>query len=159
MVIGFDSIRKSVVFLALLGMCAATYSAPAKQTKTQSAEDVAVALSKAGLPVSNIEVFTPKTDPNRLMGRPGQYISKVSFTDTNYPENDLGKIDQTIETFPTTAAAKTRRDYIDRVTRNTPFLLQYQFLRGRVLLRLDKELSPDDAKEYEAALTEIVPAS
>ena len=45
-------------------------------------EDAIVdALSASDLPITNLEVFDAETDPNSLLGRPGQYTVKVSWED------------------------------------------------------------------------------
>lgn len=123
----------------------------------RTAKDVVDALAAAGLPVTSVTVLDEKTDSNNLLGRPGQYTSKVMFYDGRHPKAKDGgdEGENTVEMFASAEAAKTRRDYIDGVTKGLPFLMQYQVLRGRVLLRLDKVLLPSEEKAYEAALAKI----
>ena len=121
-----------------------------------SAEKVLKSLAEQGLPIVNEIIFDAKTDPNRLLGRPGGYLSKVSFFDARYLDRDSdGNYQHTIEVFVTPAAAQTRKRYIEKVTNGVPFLAQYQFNSGRILLRLDKALTPDEADKYNAALIKI----
>jgi hypothetical protein len=129
-------------------------SAVSHAEKLNSAQDLASVLISKGLPIANIEVFTPKTDPNKLMGRPGQYTSKIAFADTRYPESDSDFVgsDNTIEGFASIADAKKRADYVIRVTQSSPMFVQYVYHSGRFVLRLDRSLEPDDAKAYQAAM-------
>lgn len=132
--------------------------AAVEAAKPLDAAGVAEGLKKAGLPVENVAVLDEKTDSNNLLGRPGQYTSKADFFDHRHPKtatSDDGSA--TIEVFANAEDAKKRRDYIAKVTDGVPFLLQYQVLRGKVLLRLDKVALPSEVKEYEEALAKIAP--
>ena len=51
-------------------------SAPAITVK-----QVMAAFEAAGLPLTDIESYTAATDPNSLLGRPGQYIDKANWSD------------------------------------------------------------------------------
>jgi hypothetical protein len=118
---------------------------------------VVVALKAKGLPIKNVKVYKASDDPNKLLGRPRQYSSKASFHDARYIDDQYAdQFQNTIEVFPTVVLASERKSYIDRVTRGVAFLQQYQFQNGNVLLRLDHELTPDEAKEYHDALKLII---
>ena len=121
-----------------------------------NAAEVATALVKAGLPVVNVVVLTEAGDTNQLLGRPGQYTSKAFFYDKRHPKAEGDEGENTIEVFDSAADAKTRRDYIARVTEGVAFATQYQLLRGKVLVRLDKALLPSESKQYDQALSSIV---
>ena len=54
-----------------------------------NAEAVVERLQAAGLTIGKVIVYTEETDPNDLLGRPGQYTSKAAFTDTRVDESDL----------------------------------------------------------------------
>ena len=121
-----------------------------------TADQLADALIKQGLPIVDKIVFDARTDPNKLLGRPGGYSSKVSFRDERYIDSEEDSMYQhTIETFPTAAAAQSRKRYVDKVTNGVSFLMQYQFISGRILLRMDKVLTPDEATQYDTALQKI----
>jgi hypothetical protein len=124
-----------------------------------SAESVLLALQAAGLPVGDYIVYDAATDPNELLGRPGQYIGKVNFVDTSIgevtPDFSLSE-GGSIEVFETEQAAQIRHDYILTVTQSSPLLAEYDFLEGTVLLRLSKSFTPDEAAVYEQALIAIV---
>ena len=76
----------------------------------------------------------------------------MNFTDTRYksePEN-FG----TIEVFKTREELEERYDYVASVTKGTPYLV-YQFKHENLLMRLPHEMTPTQAKEYEAALEQM----
>jgi hypothetical protein len=132
----------------------ALVNAQAPRQQTTSASTVLKKLQDAKLPISNVIQFTEKNDPNSLLGRPSQYTSKVSFSDDRYPETlgPDGTPQNTIEVFRNAADAKIRHDYIERVTSGVPFLMQYQILSGRILVRLDKSITPTDVNGYRVSL-------
>lgn len=136
--------------------CQSKGEAPEQATKPIDAAGAADALRKAGLPVQSVVVVTEKSDDNQLLGRPGQYTSKVFFYDGRHPKvPDSDEGENTIEVFPDDASAKRRRDYIAGVTEGIGMLTQYQYLNGRVLVRLDKVVLPSEAKGYEKAIAAL----
>lgn len=130
--------------------------APAPETAAQ----VADALGKQGIALQNVVVLDEKTDSNNLLGRPGQYTSKVFFHDARHPKTPESGDDfeGTVEMFATPADAKKRHDYIEEVTSGVPMFVQYQILRGNVLVRLPKAFTPSETAAYKAALEKIIPA-
>jgi hypothetical protein len=118
-----------------------------------TAEGISNGLKANGLPMANIVVLTEETDTNKLLGRPNQYTSKTSFEDTRVTDSKVGG---TVEVFANPTDAKTRKDYVERISSSSPMFLQYIYLKGNVLVRIEKELTPSQAAEYEAALSKIV---
>lgn len=151
-----------ILSLALAG-CGGTEQADAppavekpKAPQIADAKQVADALSAAGLPLGKVRVMTAETDGNKLLGRPGQYTSKIDFIDTRFPENEIEEATNYIEVFDNLDDAQRRHDYVEGVGKSAPMFLQYLILKKNVLVRLDKEISPSVAKEYETALEKIV---
>lgn len=138
----------------------AASEAPAQAPAPQTAAQVADALGKQGIVLQNIVVLDEKTDTNNLLGRPGQYTSKVFFHDSRHPKTPESgdEFEGTVEVFASPADAKKRHDYIAEVTAGMPMLLQYQFLRGNVLVRLPKAFTPSETAVYKAELEMIIPA-
>ena len=133
-------------------------AAPSPSSKIATAPDVAQALKVAGLPVVGVVKVTEESDDNHLLGRPGQYQSKVFFFDARHPKSVVEGDEQgenTIEVFPTAVGAQNRRDYIAQISGGIPALAQYQYLRGKALIRLDHIMLPSEAKHYEAALSKM----
>lgn len=121
----------------------------------RSAADVLSQLKSKGLPVGQSVTYTAETDVNNLLGRPGQYTSKVNFQDTrlapqstNFDVGDGGSI----EVFANAEDARRRRDYVEAISKSASFLVEYQYLEGLVLLRLSRRLTPDQAAAYQTAL-------
>lgn len=135
----------------------AQQSSDSKPVQNLDAEGIIKQLSAQGLKVQNVSAVTEDSDSNHLLGRPGQYTSKAFFYDARHPKTtDSDEGQNTIEVFSNPEDAKKRRDYIAKVTDGIPVLMQYQFLRGSALLRLDYIANPSEAKEYEAALAKVV---
>lgn len=143
-----------VAALTLIGC-----SAPTEQrTAEQVMRDLTVRVEPAAPGV----VFTAETDPNDLLGRPGGYTSKASFIDDRIDPEEVidpgpGSVDigGSIEVFDDADAAGRRADYIGKISQALPALTEYDYVSGRVLLRVSGELTPQQAAAYEAALSEI----
>ncbi len=107
--------------------------------------------------------FNEANDPNKQMGRPNQYISKASWADKRIDPHDfsdenaeeIDRIDPvdfkggTIEGFKNTADLNRRYNYIKNITLHMPIYNQYMYRKGLFLMRLDTDLTPSQAKEYE----------
>lgn len=161
----------ALAFAALAGLsvgaCSNSDTTDAKVTEAaaeaqapQTAAEVATALTKQGIAVQNVVVLDEKTDSNNLLGRPSQYTSKAFFHDARHPKTpDSGdEFEATIEVFASPADAQKRHDYIDQVTSGVPMFVQYQFLRGNVLLRLPKAFTPSETAAYKTAMEKIITA-
>jgi Tfp pilus assembly protein PilW len=136
---------------------AASAAPPAKGKATDAASaftavSSTVATAKAGTTV------TAENDPNHLLGRPGQYTSKITFTDSRINANDVDGLDPddvqrggAIEAFGTPTAAKARADYIQAASKTIPALAEYDYVHGPTLIRVSHYLTPAQAAEYEKA--------
>jgi hypothetical protein len=128
-----------------------------KVKKGVNASDVVNALKQEGLPIGDQLVYTVDNDPDKLMGRPEQYTSKVNFVDTTEEENMKVEIlhGGAVETFDNIDDAKKRFDYVSKNAKTAPIFDEYDYVQGKVLLRLSKNLPPTHAKKYEDALKKI----
>jgi len=128
----------------------------------KEAEAVIKALRNNGMPIARMVVFTPESDPNELMGRPGGYISKGNFSDLriaedSYDTDDLGvDVGGSVEVFETPQDAERRYQYLMTIGKMIPFLTEYGYVVENVLLRLSKKLTPEQAEEYGTALAQIL---
>ena len=76
-------------------------------------------LKNAGLPITDSVTITETNDANNLIGRPGQYVSKVAFADSRLgtpidqaaPGNEAGG---SIDVFSNAADAQRRSNYIQQ---------------------------------------------
>lgn len=154
---GTTVIVSGLLFLSGCDKSAEKQGASVAAAKVNTADDVAKLLAKAALPVQNVTVLDAATDPNSLLGRPGQYTSKITFFDGRHPKpgdgSDTGE--NTIEVFSNAADAKTRHDYVEQVTKGMPMLTQYMLLQGKALVRFDKVMLPAEVDGYKAALAKI----
>ncbi|MEV4246937.1 hypothetical protein AB0J63_26430 [Streptosporangium canum] len=152
--------RLSAVLTA--GVLAASLVACGGPTTDLDAAGVVKALTQKGLPVTLTVTYTADNDPNKLLGRPNGYASKASFTDKRVDiskvigkEGDV-ELGGSIEVFEDAGQAEQRADYIQEIGKNMPMLGEYDYVAGPVLVRVSKELTPDQAAGFEAALGEIV---
>lgn len=132
----------------------ATAGAPMMLTATQVMAKLTAAVPTAKQTI----VYTAASDPNSLLGRPGEYIGAVRFTDSRVPASDTqflkaGDVDfgGGIETFNTVADAQTRAAYVEKVTAAMGAIVaEYDFQHGHVLIRVSHFLTPDQAAAYKA---------
>ena len=92
-------------------------------------------------------------DPNRLLGRPNGYTSKIAFadsriskTDTDGTQKDAIERGGSIEVFPDANLAKGRAEYTQGVLKNSGLGAEHDYLQGPVLVRVTGNLSPSKAK-------------
>lgn len=124
-----------------------------------TAGQVVAALRSHGLPVTLTKVFTAVSDPNHLIGRPGQYTSKAEFTDSRVKQRDATSHvapGSSTEVFTSNADAMRRATYIESVTQAAPMLgTEYDYVARDVLVRVSGQLIPAQARAYKAALQAI----
>lgn len=127
-------------------------SAPTEEIRVFTALNVLDALKDAGVPIGEHIEYTAETDPNDLLGRPGQYLSKINFRITTLAVERPGEFDVddggAIEVFPDTVGAEGRANYIMALGQGFSPLAQYGFVHGPILLRLSSRFTPDQAQEY-----------
>lgn len=137
--------------LVLLACSPATAKAP-------TPDSVLAAFKAAGLPIAETVIWTADSDPDKLLGRPNQYVASASWHDSRLPFSEGFSTDSggTVEIFASEADLKTRRDYIEAIAK-APLIggHRYTFARDRVLLRVSGALTPDQAAEYERALATL----
>jgi hypothetical protein len=174
---GFVTIRRTVlvvpVALAALGLTACSSSggsptttdsagviAPAENGSTpKTADDVTKTLGDKIATLKLIKTYTAEDDPNHLLGRPNGYSSKTAFGDSRVKADDAEYLKEdaverggSVEVFTTEEAAKARMDFIQLVAKGLPAVGEYDYVKGDVLVRVSRFLTPDQAKEYQAAL-------
>ncbi|HEY8766069.1 MAG TPA: hypothetical protein VIP09_02205 [Dehalococcoidia bacterium] len=116
------------------------------------------ALKTQGLPIAGSVAYTAADDPNKLLGRPNQYISKGNFQDSRLKtaEDFDTSGGGSVEVFASPDDAQRRATYLDGIGKAIPFLLEYEYVQGSVLLRLSSDLTPDQARQYQDALKAVV---
>ncbi len=149
-----------------MALIATSTPAPvATETSSVSAANVMIqtiiaTLKAANLPIAETVIYTAETDPNKLLGRPNQYVAKANWHDSRLPTpEDPNQPDVSdgggIEIFMDNEGAKRRADYIQELGKSMPFLVEYDYVRGPILLRVSGKLTPAQAEEYKKALDSI----
>lgn len=139
-----------VTFSVLFAGCAPgkTESGLTKMT----AEQIIQIYVDAGFPIKNVIVYTAETDATKMLGSPNSYTSKATFADTRVKETYASTlVNGTVEVFNSAEDAQT---YYDKVT-TAPILpdtfFGYNYIFENVLMRLEGDLTPAQAKQYEDA--------
>ena len=127
----------SLLSLFILSITMIVGCSKAEDKVVMDAEGYALELEKVGLDISDLIVYTAETDENELLGRPNQYTSKVNF------------VNGSIEVFESEKDVKSRQEYINSIGEATPMFAEYNYINGKALLRIDKSLTPEEAKKYE----------
>jgi hypothetical protein len=162
----------ATVLLASLTACGSGSSSSSQQTSNgKGGASAAPAASKpltAGTAFMQISgkvasaklsgTVTADNDPNHLLGRPNQYTSKVTFTDSRIKASDVeytkpGDVDRggAIEVFGSPSDAQIRAKYIQAVTKSMPALAEYDYVHGTAVVRVSHFLTPAQAAVYKTA--------
>ena len=148
---------------------AITFALIGNSTFAKSAEAIFLDMAVADN-VGAIYVFDEEDDPNKQLGRPNQYVSKISWADERIDPHDFSEENEeeindldpteykggTIEGFKNVADLNRRYTYIKNITLNAPMLNQYMYKKGLFLMRLDKDFTPSQAKKYEKEFNLVV---
>lgn len=128
-------------------------------SKNMTAEEICNELKNNNNNIGKIVVYTEETDSNNLLGRPNQYTSKVNFADNRISQEYVEENDAkggTIEVFNNKTDMKKRKEYIEQISNSSSMFAQYIYSKGNILLRLEKDLTPEQAQEYEKIFNQIV---
>ncbi|MFA3262654.1 hypothetical protein [Acinetobacter nosocomialis] len=147
-----------LVFSFSLFLCGSAFA--------QTAKDVALDMKVEG--IEFVHAFTEEDDLNNQLGRPNQYVEKVSWPDKRIDpkfESDGFYDDEidpsefkggTIEKFRNSTDLNRRYEYIKNIYLSSPFLNQYMYKKGLFLMRLDKDFTPTQAKKYELEFYKVL---
>lgn len=131
-----------------------------KEIKIYTAEEIVNKLKENGLSIGRIVVYNEETDLNNLLGRPNQYITKANFEDIRIEGNEYLDEDTmlggTVETFDNLSDLENRKEYCESLGRQFSISTQYIHENNYALLRIDNELTPTQAQEYEKVFNEII---
>lgn len=162
----------TAVLLAALTACSSKTNTssdnagkPAKPAAASTPLTASTAFTKLSAKVGTAKlsgVVTAANDGNHLLGRPGQYTSKVDFTDSRIAAADVkytkpGDVERggSIEVFGSSSDATARAKYIQAVTKSMPMLAEYDYVHGTVLVRVSHYLTPPQAGQYKTAVDGI----
>lgn len=144
-------------------------TSPTVTSKTTTATNKPVTASTAftaiaaKVPTAKLSgTVTAANDPDHLLGRPNQYTSKITFTDSRIKASEVtdsskGSVDLggEIEVFADPASAQARKKYIQAVTKSISALAEYDYVHGSVLVRVSHYLTPAQAGEYKAVAANL----
>ncbi|MGW7612554.1 hypothetical protein ACWGKW_35950 [Streptomyces sp. NPDC054766] len=98
-----------------------------------------------------------ENDPNHLLGRPGEYTSKVTFSDSWVQASqvtgaDPGVVERggAVEAFADASDARARAEYIRGIAKSSPAFTEYDYVHGSALVRVSRYLTPKQAARYES---------
>jgi hypothetical protein len=144
-------IRAAVVVWVAVGAVTATLAFTGHDGGHVTTLSAAQISTQLGLGNVTETVYNAKTDINGLLGRQGQYTSKVNWepTGASSDEIDVASRGSSIEVFPSTHDAQARYDYLQAFN-GAAFLADgYDYVAGSALLRLNKNYTPAEAHEIE----------
>lgn len=146
--------------MILIILVCLSFTACNKKTEKEplTAEQITAELQESITTIDKVISYNEETDVNDRLGRPNQYTSKVNFSDSRIEQYDIEEDPKggTIEVFLNNKDAQARYDYIENVSSSFSFTKQYMYLQDNVLMRIDFDLTPSQAEEYENALIEIL---
>jgi hypothetical protein len=147
-----------VVTTPAMARSAATPNAADLTSRTWKPREVITALRNAGLPIGAVQYYTPANDPNKILGRPGQYTGKANFRDRRAQDSSGFDVSNggSVETFANKAEAFRRFRYVQAISQSSSLFVEYDYLEGTVLLRVSHNLTPVQAKAYEKRLRRAV---
>ena len=160
---------KIAILIVILAVSIITLTGCQNEAKKYTAEEVYEKLKEKNQNIGRVVVYSEETDINELLGRPNQYTSKVTFEDLRVPQTNKNldpeyfsqeEINEpqggTIEVFESEEDMKKRKEYVGAVTSSMSVFVEYSYSDGVYLLRLDKSLTPAQAKEYEDLFYNII---
>ncbi len=127
--------------------------------KEYSAEEIINSMKEKSTNIGKIVVFSSDNDPNNLLGRPNQYTSKIQFEDVRIDQSYLNENEVkggTIEVFSSKKDMENRKSYIESISSQSSLFAQYIYSKGYAILRLECDITPEQAKEYEELFYQIV---
>jgi hypothetical protein len=160
---------------------AVTGSSPARTTATATgpatdptraaglagltAEQVALRLAAAGLPLRTTIVYNQANDPDNILGRPGSYTSKIAFGDPRIGGTTVARaradaIERggSIEVYPDAFGAQARAEYLRAVSSTGSVFAAGTRPRGGIVLRVSRYLPPEAVRSYETTLRSLAGA-
>lgn len=149
----------SAILIALLADTGAGFMSTPAQRPT--AAQVVARLAQRIPDATPGVVYTADTDPNHILGRPGAYLSKAAFTDKRIASGDGSTggnsvvLGGSVEVFADNRGAQWRKAYIQALAKGVAQVFEYDYVKGPVLVRVTKGLTPAQADEYKNALGKI----
>lgn len=121
-----------------------------------SAAAIIAAFKKAGLPVTEVVIYSAATDGNHLLGRPGEYVGLVSWGDKRDPGdgNDAGRI-EFFASEPDLVARERFLRSVEVLEAGLPPPYIHMYADGHALLRISTKLTSAQAEQYQDVLKRL----
>ena len=159
-----------IIMLFCLTGCSKDNSTPINETsksketkieevvlKKKNSEELVQELKDKGLNIGKVVTYNEENDPNKILGRPHQYISKSTFEIVGIEQFDEEKpTGGTIEVFENEEDMQNRKEYVDAISASASMFAEYSYGEGYALLRINNEATPTEAKKFEEAFLEIM---
>ena len=105
----------------------------------------------------NLGEYVERTESDdNLLGRPEQYISKVSFRITTVELDEEDPYDASIEVFNNADDALKRYNEVSSLIEQFPMFKEYLYLKDNILLRMKFDVLPSDEQVYEQLLNDCM---
>lgn len=142
--------KKITVLLTALVLSASLIGCAKEEATLPTTVDIYNMFVDTGLPVGYYEDYTEETEPNNLMNKENQYISKLSFEITTLDQSTSEyPVGGSIEIFNNKKDAEARKKYIDDIGKEMPmFAESSQIVLDRVLIRIDKQVTATETQKY-----------
>lgn len=130
-----------------------------KTDNSPTSEQLLLALKSKNENIDKIQVFDENTDPNGKLGRPGYYVTKADFSDSRVEQIGEYLCGGTIETFATKEDCISRAEYLKSLNTSDMGAFgvnQYIYEYELALFRIEYDLTPEQAEEYQRQMTEII---
>lgn len=151
---------KKVFLLLLMFFMITGCGSAEKKAELPDSESLLTELKTKNSNLDKIQAFTEETDPNEKLGRPGYYISKADFSDSRLDqEGSEYLVGGTLETFSSKGDCDKRAEYLNKLNDPSIGVLavnQYIYKYDNVLLRVDYNLTPEQANEYKSQFDQIM---
>lgn len=146
---------EKVLLGVLIGGVSACGGAPPPETG-----EVIDKLKAGGVPIKKVVTYTEDSDPNKLLGRPAQYVGKANFRlrgieGPNSSDSDIDTSEGgSVEVFASESEAVERLNYVEAIAKSGGLFAEYDYREGQVLLRISKDVAPSKARRYGEALAD-----
>lgn len=111
-------------------------------------DQVVKAFKAANLPLGQLAFFTAASDPQKLLGKPNQYVEKATWQTTE-------KMVHAVEGFAAEADLQARKAAVEAAARSGAQPAEYVYAHKNILLRIHHEMIPETAGKFEQALKSL----
>ncbi|HEX8637617.1 MAG TPA: hypothetical protein VF692_06120 [Pyrinomonadaceae bacterium] len=135
-----------LLFILLISGCqSGSTGSVADKPEKLKLNEVIKAFKEANLPLGQLEFYTAKSDPLKLLGKPNQYTEKATWQTTE-------KMVHGVEAFADEADLQARKTSIEAAAQSGAQPAEYLYVHKNILLRIHHEMIPRTARKFEQML-------